>query len=103
MPFLSRVDHVTYPSDGSTLVGEEHQPLPASFAKQEQAVREKEGWFGSLKRKRSFKGRDQVSGAVRRKNPLKERDVVGLQRKGSTKDRDAVFRRKDSKKLKRKE
>ena len=93
-----------FPPDQPALIGEEFQPLPASFAPLDSSSGEKDpGWFGSLKRKRSFKGRDSVkrTGSLKRKNSLKDRDVV--KRKDSIKDKDSVFKRKDTKKIANKE
>ena len=76
------------------VVGEEYQPLPLSFLSLEQRpVKEPDpGWFGSLKRKRSFKGQD----SIKRKRSLKGRDAVKVPQ-----EKDFVLKRKDSKKAKK--
>ena len=76
------------------IVGEEYQPLPLSFLSLEQRpVKEPDpGWFGSLKRKRSFKGQD----SIKRKRSLKGRDAVK-----APQEKDFVLKRKDSKKAKK--
>jgi len=79
------------------VLGEEYQPLPLSFISLEQPpVREPDpGWFGSLKRKRSFKGQDSVkrTGSLKRKWSIKNRDTVKR-----SEDRDPGLKRRDSKK-----
>ena len=76
------------------MVGEEYQPLPLSFLSLEQRpVKEPDpGWFGSLKRKRSFKGQN----SIKRKRSLKGRDAVK-----APQEKDFVLKRKDSKKVKK--
>ena len=73
-------------------VAEELQPLPINFdSGDDQSPREKGNWFGSLKRKRSLKGRDSVkhSGSLKAndsvKDPVRKREVrrVPVREKGS--------------------
>ena len=84
-----------------SVVGEEYQPLPLCFLSLEQPpLKEPDpGWFGSLRRKRSFKGQDSIrrGGSLKRKRSLKSRDAVKVPQ-----EKEFVLKRKDSKKMKKK-
>ena len=80
------------------MLGEEYQPLPLSFISLEQPpLKEPDpGWFGSLRRRHSFKGRDSIKrkGSLKKKQSIKDRDVVKR-----SEDKDPGFKRKGSKKM----